>query len=183
MSQTPEDAIRRIYDRMELQELPARYARAIDDRDIGALLSLFCEDATFCHGDGSVAARGIEEIERFYRQILGGYSFSIHLPYAQVVERIDGDQAAGWVLGRAELAENGRLGVTAMRYEDEYQRVSGRWRFASRVNHFYYFAEFSELGQLAAETERVRFRGAPRAADLPEPLASYRSFHGTGAGV
>lgn len=179
----PHDAFRDVADRLELQELPARYSRAIDDRDIPGLLSLFTADATFAHGDGSIAVHGIEEIEQFYRNVLGTYSFSVHIPQAQVVERIEGDRASGWVLGRAELAEGGRFAVATMRYEDEYCRVAGRWRFARRLNHFYYFAEFSELGGLAAMAERVRFRGTPRVADLPERLASYRSFHRDGAAL
>jgi uncharacterized protein (TIGR02246 family) len=178
MSLLPHAATTRVADRLELEELPARYSRAIDDRDIPALLSLFCEDATFAHGDGSIAAHGIEQIERFYRDILSHYSFSLHLPQTQVVERIEGDHAVGWVLGRAELAENGRFAVAAMRYEDQYRRVAGRWRFASRVNHFYYFADWEELGKIGATTQRVRFRGDPRPADLPETLDTYQSFHG-----
>lgn len=170
-----EDRLQRTEDRLELLELPARYSKAIDDRDIAAMRELFCDDGIVYFADG-VACAGIEALEEFWVDILSGYGMSIHIPHAQVVERLEGDEAAGWVLAHAELAVGDRYVVAAIRYEDEYRRVDGRWRFASRRLLFWYFTDFEELAETIVSTDRKRFRTAPMPADLPEGLASYRAF-------
>jgi uncharacterized protein (TIGR02246 family) len=170
-----EAALTRLEDRLELLELPARYARAIDDRDIPALIDTFCEDGRFVRADGSGPV-GRDALERHYVGILRGYGMSLHVPHAQVIERLDGDEATGWVLAHAELCADDRYVVAAMRYEDEYRRVDGRWRFSSRTTSFWYFTDWAELAETAVTADRTRFRLAPSAADLPEGLASYREF-------
>ena len=160
----------RVEDRLALAELPARYARAIDERDLESLMALFCDDAVFTHGDGRTAATGAAELRRFYAGFMESYDFSVHVPQTHVIEELDGERASGWVLGHAEVAEAGRLGAVAMRYDDEYRKVAGRWQFASRINRFYYFTDWARVGQLGATTDRVDFRGPARPADLPAPL-------------
>ena len=175
MTPALEDRLQRVEDRLELLELPARYHRAIDDRDISELVALFTEDGRFVHTDGSGPV-GRDAIERFYVDILGGYGMSVHIPHAQVIERLDGDEANGWVLAHAELAVDDRYVVVALRYEDEYRRVEGRWLFASRTLWFWYFTDSEDLAATVGSPNRKRFRGEPRPGDLPESLATYRDF-------
>jgi uncharacterized protein (TIGR02246 family) len=170
-----EERLRRVDDRIELLELPGRYHQAIDDRDIPALVALFTEDGRFVHTDGT-GPIGRDEIEQFYLDILGGYGMSVHIPHAQVIERLAGDEASGWVLAHAELAVGDRYVVVALRYEDEYRRVEGRWRFASRTLWFWYFADSEELSETVVSPNRKRFRSDPRPGDLPELLPTYRDF-------
>ena len=165
-------------DRLELLELPARYARGIDDRDIEGLMELFCEDAEFVHADGGRQILGRDAIEAFYRDILAGYGMSIHVPHAQVVERIEGDEASGWVMSHAELAVGDRYVVGALRYADNYRRVEGRWCFARRELSFWYFANWDELGEVVPQQKRMRFRTEPRDAHLPEALPTFHDFIG-----
>jgi uncharacterized protein (TIGR02246 family) len=176
MTNDLERRMRRLEDRLELQELPARYARAIDDRDIPGLLECFCEDGTFARYDGSSSVTGHEAIERFYREILGGYGMSVHIPHVQVVETLDDDTASGWVLSHAELAAGDRFVVCAIRYHDDYRRDDGRWRFQRRRVAFWYFADWAELAEVVPSPDRQRFRTVPRAPDLPESLPSYADF-------
>jgi uncharacterized protein (TIGR02246 family) len=159
--------IQRLEDERELRELAARYGRAIDDRDIAGVKELFCPDGEFRDGTGNALATGREAIGDYYRGFVDSYTFSIHVPLTQLVESIEGDEARGWVLGRAELGEADRTGVATMRYEDEYRRIGGRWRFASRTTRIYYFCAWAEIGALGATADRVRFRGVPRLPDLP----------------
>jgi ketosteroid isomerase-like protein len=168
--------LQRLEDRLELLELPARYSRAIDDRDIPTLVALFCDDGAFVHANGGRSILGKEAIEAFYRDILGGYGMSIHIPHAQVVDSIDGDEARGWVLSHAELAVGDDYVVVALRYEDQYTRVEGRWRFKERKLSFWYFAKWNELGTVVPSEDRMRFRGEPRPADLPESLPTFGEF-------
>jgi ketosteroid isomerase-like protein len=175
------ERLQRVEDRLELRELPARYARAIDDRDIPALLACFCEDGTFERIDGEHSFTGHEELERFWRQILTGYGMSIHIPHAHVIDRLEGDEASGWVMSHAELAVGESFVVGAFRYHDDYRRVDGRWRFQRRRIAFWYFTDFTELAKAVPTLERQRFRTDPRPADLPESLATYADFVARGA--
>lgn len=162
------ERIGHIEDRLEIQQLPGRYSRALDDRDMPGLLELFCPDAAVDAPDGTRVATGHAELERYYGDAIAAYGMSIHIPHAHVIERLEGDEAGGWVLGHAELAIGDRFGVAAMRYHDRYRRgADGRWRFAYRTNLFWYFTEWSRLGELATAPSRCSFRGEPRAADLP----------------
>jgi hypothetical protein len=54
--------------------------------------------------------------------------------------------------------------------------VDGRWRFASRRLLFWYFTDADELAATIVSPDRKRFRTAPRPADLPESLGTYRAF-------
>ena len=165
---TLEQRIQEIEDRDELHALIARYSRALDDFDLDALMELFTDDYQIDHVDGSVSARGPEEVRRFYGELIGTYSMSIHYPRSQVVEWIDGDQAAGWVVGHAEFARDDKFVVSALRYDDEYRKIDGRWRFAHRTHNFWYFVESTELAAAAVTREALRWPpGPPRAANLP----------------
>ena len=165
-------------DRLELLELPARYARAIDDRDIPGLIDLFCEDGAFAHADGGLEIVGRQALEPFYREELAGYGMSIHVPHAQVVERLEGNVATGWVMSHAELAVDDKYVVAALRYSDDYRRVDGRWCFSRREISFWYFANWKELGSVIPQTNRRRFRNEPQVADLPESLPTFHEFMG-----
>lgn len=161
-------------------ELPARYGRALDDRDIPALLEVFCADGTFGRADGSHSFTGRAELERFYTGVLLEYSLSLHIPRAQVIERIEGDEASGWVVAHAELATADGYIVTAIRYEDAYRREDGRWRIASRHVWFWYITGFTDLAETVVSADRKRFRGPNRPADLPEGLDTYQRFVAAG---
>jgi hypothetical protein len=177
----PEDTIdverlQRLEDRTELRDLSARYCRALDDRDMPGLLELFCADAGFLHAIDGRGPVGHAELERFYSDVLAGYGFSVHVPHAQVVETLDGDDATGWVIGSAELAIGDRVVRTALRYDDRYRRIDGRWRFARRTTSFWYFADLDQLPTLGGTAERVHLASGRRIAELPETLDSYAAF-------
>ena len=170
--------IARIDSRLALQELSARYARAIDDRDLSALADLFCEDATFEHVGAGDRLEGRDAIRRFYERVLAGYGLTVHVPHAHVIERVEGDEAQGWVVSHAEMVSPGRYLVAALRYEDDYRREDGRWRFAQRRLRFWYFTDWVDLPAVIGGPDRWTYPGPPRPADLPESLPSYREFAG-----
>ena len=172
--------VQEIEDRLELAELPARYARGLDDRNWPALRELFCTDAVFEHEGGSTRVAGRDAIERFYRETLAETALTLHIPHAQVVERLDGDEASGWVVSHAEMAAKDGYAVVANRYADTYRREDGRWRFARRSVGFWYFTTLDELAVALTTPERWTYPGPPRAAGLPETLKTYRRFAGTG---
>lgn len=179
---TPDQRLRRVEDRLELQELAARYCHAIDDRDLGALADLYTMDADF---DGPAgAAKGREAIRTHVAERLGAYDFSYHYPHSQVVEFSDDDEATGIVQAHVELSIDGEAFRAALRYVDRYRREDGRWRFQRRQLLQMYALPLAEMPAGLATAERVRWPGAPpRSADLPEPLATHQEFIGAIAGT
>jgi len=172
-----QERLSRIEDRLELLELPALYSRAIDDQQIDDLLDCFCVDGIFERANGSRSTVGHAALGAFYAETLREYGVSQHIPHAQVIEQLRGDEAAGWVLAHAELAVGDQYVVAAIRYEDDYRRVGGRWRFARRSINFWYMTDWNHLGETVIADDRVRFR-SHGPADLPHRTASYQRFVG-----
>ena len=119
-------------DRLALQELAYRYARAVDRREYAAFAALFTADGVLC-GPGyemkgrAEIARGIALIEQ--------YASTQHCVHNQLVE-VRGDAASGetycvarHVYERAGVPRKLDMGV---RYQDEYRRESTGWRIARR---------------------------------------------------
>lgn len=165
--------IDRLEDRMELLELPFRYARAIDDRDMPVLANTFCENGVFRHADGTFDVLGRAAIAEFFTNKLAVYGMSIHSPHGQVIQQQSEDRAAGWVDSHAEFVENDVYVSVGLRYEDEYQKEENAWRFAVRTLWYWYFTDWSTLAETAIQTDRRRVHAPYRMADLPERLSTY----------
>ncbi|TWB31023.1 nuclear transport factor 2 family protein [Nitrospirillum viridazoti] len=135
-----DDLLRRL-DRLEslaaIQQLPVRYALAVDGRDLDAWVELFVDDVD-CgrHGKGRAALRSIIEpqLRTFYR--------SIHQICGHQVDLTDADQASGAVYCRAEHEDAGRWVVMAIVYFDDYVRRDGRWFFSRRRERHWYSADW-----------------------------------------
>lgn len=173
--------IRRIEDRLEIAELPARYSRCLDDRDYAKLADVFCEDATFEHVGGEAHLVGLDVIEGYLRNNVKHVLFSLHIPHAQVVERLERDHAEGWVSAHAEMSRDDGLMAIAVRYVDDYRREGGRWKIAHRRVNFFYFTRWEELASVASTRLRWTYPGPPRAAGLPESLDTYQASLVAGA--
>ena len=80
------------------------------------------------------------------------------------------------MLGFSEQASGRHTVVTSFRYDDEYVRLDGRWRFASRQVRKLYAMTHAELAScvLAGELSKLWPQRAPAPAELP----AYR--HDTG---
>jgi hypothetical protein len=79
------------------------------------------------------------------------------------------DDAIGQVSSHAEVVRNGDTMVTAMRYYDAYRRTpDGRWRFADRCIHFFYYLPVANYREALVGRGRMRAYGDIRDAELPE---------------
>jgi uncharacterized protein (TIGR02246 family) len=121
-----------IEDRLALQELAARYARAVDRRDYAAFSALFTADGVL-HGPG-YAMRAHGEIEKGIR-LIERYESTQHCVHQQLVD-VRGDSATGetycvarHVYSRDGIARKLDMGI---RYLDEYVRSDREWRFRRR---------------------------------------------------
>ncbi|GAA1181788.1 hypothetical protein GCM10009584_24930 [Ornithinimicrobium humiphilum] len=166
--------LRRIEDRLEIEELLARYANACDDRDMAALGACFASDFEFDSVAGHAVGR--EAALDYYRGRLGLYGMTFHIPHTLVLQEHEQDTAAGLVTSHAEMELERELFVTGFRYSDRYVREQGRWCFRARhVQAFYAMP----LGQLAQGLDEYRLRwphAGPQRAPLPELLPSWDDF-------
>jgi hypothetical protein len=170
MSEVSVDLERRVAaveDRLEIGQLPIRYALAVDSRDIDAWIELFEPDVD-CgrHGRGREVLRGIitPQLRWFYR--------SQHQICGHRIELVDETSAHGRTYCRAEHEVGERYIVMGICYDDTYTQVDGTWFFARRNERHWYAADVLERPQA------VRFETwehAPTPA-LPHAFPTWESF-------
>jgi hypothetical protein len=131
-------------DRIEIQELTARYNRAADATDPGALLALFTADATveMTGGDAPALYTGSE----LAQLVAPSEDQRVHMTMDATVE-LDGDTATQecTLLLVTRSRRRGLMGFFTGRYSDELVRTPEGWRFARRVVH----VDFSNEGRIA----------------------------------
>ena len=167
--------LRRIEDRMEIDDLVTRYAIACDDRDLSRLGECFTADGTFVSVGGRVAGR--EAVIAYYRERFGCYGPSYHVPHRTLLDELGENEARGTVLAHSELMLDGGLFVAAHRYQDRYRREEGRWRIVERRCEFLYGMPLRELLDANAGQPRLHWPGMPpQQADIPENLPTWQAF-------
>jgi len=150
--------IDRIESTLSIQQLPVRYALAVDGRDVRAWVNLFVEDVD-CgrHGTGREALAAYIEplISTFYR--------SQHFICGHRIELVDADNAKGQVYCRAEHEDGDHWVVMSILYADTYQRREGQWYFARRIERSWYTSD------MTATPTGPNFTNWPGQAENPDP--------------
>ena len=121
-----------LLDRAAIADLLARYARAVDARDLAAVASCFTADAVY---EGSLGHGTIADAVAALERAMARYQRTLHLLGAPVIE-VDGDR------GRAETycvayhrtadATGPRDLTVGVHYRDDVVRHDGRWRICRR---------------------------------------------------
>jgi hypothetical protein len=132
----------RIESYQAIQQLPIRYALAVDGRDLDAWVGCFVPDV-----DMGRHGRGREVLRAWIEPALRGFYRSIHQIVGHRIELGDGDAATGRTYCRAEHEVGDRWIVMAICYLDQYQRVDGEWFFARRAERHWYAADALEHPQ------------------------------------
>lgn len=168
--------LRRIEDRLAIEQLLNRYGILLDNRDYDAVGELYTEDARFWqHRGHNTDARTRSGIVAFYRERLGQCGPTYHYNHGVVLEFDDDDHARGIVSAHAEMAVEGRMILVGFRYHDRYERGDdGAWRFAERETYFHYFMPADELPHRYGDEIRRTWPGAPLPADIPDSLETYQ---------
>ncbi len=136
--------LRRVEDRLDIGQLPIRYALAVDQRDLDTWVSLFVPNVSMGRlgtGRDALRAQIAPQLRNFYR--------SIHQIVGHRIELVDDVTARGQTYCRAEHEVGDRWVVMAIRYDDEYQRVDGEWLFARRRERHWYATDLIERPQSA----------------------------------
>ena len=166
---TVEDRLDRLESLSEIQQLPHRYALAIDSRDISALTALFVPDVRVGR-----AARGREALATWFSETLSRPRTSVHFIGNHIVDLDGPDEAHGIVYCRDELEwpERGEWEIGVLQYWDRYRRVNGEWCFERRKFHRWYIVD--------ALTRPAHGRGvdnlALRTTQLPEAFDTWNAF-------
>ena len=149
MSQDPAFvSLARRIDRLEsleqIRQLPAKYALALDMRDMDAMVSLFPEDVRVGREtSGRLALRGY--MDRTLRSPFTGTSHHIG---GHVIEFDDPDHAHGVVYSKNEHETGDEWVIMQMMYVDDYIRAPGpdgqRWYFARRLPLYWYATDLNK---------------------------------------
>lgn len=167
-----EGRVGRLEDRDEITELAVRYGVVVDDHDAEGLRDLFTDDARWRWRNGFVEASGIAEV----MQALSGrwdlIDTSLHVVEGHAVsfEAHEPDTATGVLFSHAEVTQQGTPMMSAVRYDDVYRRVDGRWLFAQRCLGFYYYVNARTYAEDLQSGTPVRVGEAPIVADIPHRL-------------
>jgi SnoaL-like domain len=129
----------RVESELAIRQLPARYALAVDSRDLDAWVGLFVENVD-CGRFGS----GREALRRFIDPGVRTFYRSHHQICGQTIDFTDADHATGTVYCRAEHETRGKWIVMAICYFDQYERRDGRWYFARRREKHWYSSDVLE---------------------------------------
>ena len=131
-------------DRLEsldaIRQLPARYALALDMRDMDAMVSLFPADVRVGKdASGRQALRAY--MDRTLRSPFTGTSHHIG---GHVIELDYPDHAHGVVYSKNEHETGDEWVIMQMMYSDDYVRADGRWYFARRLPLYWYATDLNK---------------------------------------
>ncbi|HEX4848775.1 MAG TPA: nuclear transport factor 2 family protein [Novosphingobium sp.] len=131
-------------DRLEsldaIRQLPAKYALALDMRDMEAMVSLFPADVRVGKdASGRQALRAY--MDRTLRSPFTGTSHHIG---GHVIEFDDADHAHGIVYSKNEHETGDEWVIMQMMYVDDYVRNDGRWYFARRLPLYWYATDLNK---------------------------------------
>lgn len=124
----------------EIRQLAAKYAVALDMRDLNALVNLFVDDVGVPGGRrGRAALRAWYDTEMRH-DLLG----TAHGVLGHVIDVHDQDHATGLVYSRNDLETEKTWLVELLAYLDTYQRQGGHWYFVRRTPLFWYQADITD---------------------------------------
>ncbi len=131
-------------DRLEsldaIRQLPAKYALALDMRDMDAMVSLFPADVRVGkEASGRLALR--QYMDRTLRSPFTGTSHHIG---GHVIEFDDPDHAHGVVYSKNEHETGDEWVIMQMMYVDDYIRQDAQWYFARRLPLYWYATDLNK---------------------------------------
>ncbi len=122
-------------DRIEIQDLIARYAHAIDDADYDALDNVFTPDAIIDYTDLGGAKGTLQETKAYLAGAMGNFSNYQHMSATSRVD-LNGDTAkARTILFNPMMMKHegkDQMFFIGLWYRDELVRTEAGWRIASR---------------------------------------------------
>jgi hypothetical protein len=156
----------------EIRQLAARYALAVDSRDVDSLVGLFVEDV-----EGRKGRTGRAALRDLFELSLRADRVSFLNIGTHVINLLDADSATGTVYCVAEMGDAQRWIRQAIAYEDEYERRDGRWYFVKR-DHLLFYGETQEQSPLDQPPANWP-RSAVGRGTVPQQWPTWRSYWAT----
>ncbi len=106
-----------------------------------------------------------------HTSLITAYLPSLHVTHGHIIDLDPNhpDQASGVLFGHAELIprdpEQGSK-LAALRYDDEYRRVDGKWHFSERCLSFFYRLDAADYLQDIVSDMPVKGGETPLPADF-----------------
>lgn len=135
------ERVQRIEDEKEIRELLVRYGRYLDSLDFKSYSELFARDGEWSGlTTGYTPVRGPAEIRATMEKAFAERRYdpehitNLHL-ISNVMIQVDGDRGTGysrWTVVTRNDKDEPFVRISG-RYEDEYVREDGRWKFRKRV--------------------------------------------------
>ena len=130
------DALELLVAHDEIRMLAARYAVAVDTRDLDSLVALFVPDVRV--GRDAV---GRDALRASFAESLAAIGVSILHVGTHVIDVVDPDHATGVQYTSGQVEDGGRWIHQSIVYRDAYERRDGRWLFVRRVHELFHGVE------------------------------------------
>lgn len=134
--QALEDAVQQLSDQDAIRALRYRYHEYINDRNFAAIPDLFTEDGSVDFGYLGKGT-GRAELERFFTGVGKLLTFIKQFVHNHTIQ-VQGDHGTGLSYLEAKTVAKGESYVVAGRYDDEYVKQNGQWKF-KKMNVIPYF--------------------------------------------
>lgn len=129
-----------------IKRLKRMYCSYCDDNyDADALANLFVEDAVWDGGTLRPRIEGRSAIREFFVAAKHRLPFAIHMVLNPIIE-VEGDRAKGtWYLFQpCTFADEDRAVWGSARYDEEYVRQDGQWKFKNLALTSFFWTPFDE---------------------------------------
>jgi len=158
----------------EIRTLPVRYAKAVEQRDVEAMVGLFAADARF-----GEYGTGPEGVRRLMTETMSDSLVAVILVTNHLVQMDAPDAARGEVWALCAAQNGGDYVEQLLRYDDRYRREDGEWRFLHRRHRLWFGARRrpSPFAQPAADWPRAQVG----VGDVPLADARFRAWWETRA--
>jgi ketosteroid isomerase-like protein len=120
----------------EIRQLVARYAIAVDSRDLEALVGLFVDDVEVGND-----RRGRAALRGYFDRSLRKVRVTILNTGTHMIELVDDDHARGILYCRGEVQLDDQWIVQAIQYRDTYERRDRHWYFVRRQHLLWHARE------------------------------------------
>jgi hypothetical protein len=168
------DRLDRLVAQVEIGQLAAHYAVALDARDLDRLVALFVPDVQVGRSSGPEALR--RDFERSLRAV--GVTM-LHVG-THAVDLVDDDHATGTVYCHGQIQVGDDWVHQAILYRDTYARVPDLgWRFVRRVHELWY-GQVHQPNPLDQEPADWPARAVGRGT-VPESWPTWAAFWSPGA--
>jgi hypothetical protein len=157
-----EAKVQELTDTEAIRDLRYRYHEYVNEGKFAQIAGLFTDDGVLDFGHLG-KAQGLEELKRFFGALNEPRAQTGNRPRITWVKQfihnhivhLHGDRGDGFAYLEAKPIFNGEAFLVAARYDDEYVKVNGQWKFKKMSLVPYFMVPFKEGW---AQEDRLKMR-------------------------